>query len=43
MERNEEIARGEKEFDAEYVKAFYRRVDECIEKGRAENKAETEI
>ena len=43
MERNDAIARGEKAFDAEYVKAFYRRVDECLEKGRAENKAEPEI
>ena len=35
MERNDAIARGEKGFDAEYVKAFYRRGDECLEKGRA--------
>ena len=43
MERNDAIARGEKAFDAEYVMAFHRRVDECLEKGRAENKAEPEI
>ena len=43
MERNDAIARGEKAFDAEYVTAFHRRVDECLEKGRAENKAEPEI
>lgn len=39
-DRNDSIARGEESFSEAYVNEFHRKVDECLENGWKENKAD---